>query len=449
MDEPSSFRDPSGKIFYDKARVYRAIFPNYVDNFNSLMSSGLYARLIEEGLLIPHRDSRKRYPGAAKVIAPQPVPFISYPYEWCFSQLKDAALATLKIQKIALDHGMVLKDGSAYNIQFVKNKPVLIDTLSFEKRGGDRPWVAYQQFTRHFLAPLALMAKTDVRLSQLLASNIDGVPLDLASKLLPHRSKLNPGLLTHIHLHSSFQKRHEKPKKTKVKPMSKASLYGLVDNLASTVASLKLKGIETEWGSYYRDTNYSTAAMHDKKRIIEEIAKKTAAEKVLDLGSNTGVFSKLFSKRNISVLSLDVDPLAVEKNYQRCKSEGDEHTFPALYDISNPSPAIGFRNMERPALFDRFKPDMVLALALIHHLRITHNIPLADMADYFRSVSPDQVVEWVPKDDSQVRRMLYSRQDVFDDYDVKCFEKEFKKGAVMKKHKLKQSGRVIYHFRSK
>src|SRR5262245_14254456 len=207
----ASFRDPSGFLFSRDGVLYRQVNRRYEQEYARLMESGLYEKLVKVGVLIPHvevENVRAEAGECFRVIQPERVPFISYPYEWSFGQLKDAALATLSIQKRALKAGMSLKDASAYNIQFVRGKAVLIDTLSFELYKDGQPWVAYRQFCQHFLAPLTLMALKDVRLSQLLRVYIDGIPLDLASELLPSKTRLNFGLLTHIHLHASAQKRY-------------------------------------------------------------------------------------------------------------------------------------------------------------------------------------------------------------------------------------------------
>ena len=207
-----SFRDPSGFLFYKNNILYRQVNTTYRENYNFFIESGLYQSLVDSKLLVPHIEEKTDVicgDGVYKILKPEVVPFVSYPYEWCFSQLKDAALTTLKIQKIALDFGMSLKDSSAYNIQFVRGKPVFIDTLSFEKYQEGSPWVAYKQFCQHFLAPLALMSFLDVRLNQLLKVFIDGVPIDMASTLLPVKTKLKFSLFSHIHLHAKTQKKHE------------------------------------------------------------------------------------------------------------------------------------------------------------------------------------------------------------------------------------------------
>ena len=207
---------------------------------------------------------------AFKIIQPERVPFISYPYEWSFSQLKDAALATLSIQKRALKLDMSLKDASAYNIQFVRGKATLIDTLSFEIYKEGEPWVAYRQFCQHFLAPLALMAYRDVRLSQLLRVYIDGVPLDLASELLPAKTRFNFGLLTHIHIHAGAQKKYsDKVVAPRKGGMSKQAMTGLIESLESTIKKLTWKPAGTEWGDYYDNTNYSDSAFEHKKQLVQ------------------------------------------------------------------------------------------------------------------------------------------------------------------------------------
>jgi hypothetical protein len=291
------------------------------------------------------------------------VDFISYPYEWCFSQLKDAALTTLRVQKVAMNYGMTLKDASAYNIQFHNGKPILIDTLSFEKYEEGTPWVAYRQFCQHFLAPLALMVYTDVRLSQLLKVYIDGIPLDLASILLPAKTKVKFSILMNVHLHAKSQKQYEdKPQNTKNYHMSKRNLLALVDSLESAVKRMKWKAAGTEWGDYYSITNYTEQAFEEKKALVASYLEKAAPKVVWDLGANTGVFSRIASNRNIQTIAFDIDPVAVEKNYLYSKEHNENHILPLLLDLTNPSPAIGWANSERMSLMQRSKPDTVMAV---------------------------------------------------------------------------------------
>ena len=272
------------------------------------MKSGLYERLVKAKQLIPHQevDAAPSVSDLAyRIIQPERVEFISYPYEWSFSQLKDAALLTLSIQQTAMECGLSLKDASAYNIQFHRGRPVLIDSLSFEAYQEGKPWVAYRQFCQHFLAPLALMTYRDVRLSQLLRVYIDGVPLDLASELLPTRTRFNFGLAAHIHLHASAQKRYsdapdQAKTQTQGRSVSKVGLIGLIDSLKNVTQGLKWEPKGTEWGDYYNSTNYTRAAFDRKAEIVKGFLEKVQPKQVWDLGANTGVFSRIAAQTGAS-----------------------------------------------------------------------------------------------------------------------------------------------------
>jgi hypothetical protein len=452
----SSFRDPSGFLFTHDDILYRQVNPLYKSEFTRLMESGLYEKLVKAGLLIPHTevDIQSAEPSTAfKVIQPERIPFISYPYEWAFSQLKDAALLTLSLQKRALKFGMSLKDASAYNIQFRNGKAILIDTLSFEIYKEGVPWIAYRQFCQHFLAPLALMAHVDVRLNQLLRVYIDGVPLDLASRLLPIRTRFNFGLLTHIHLHAGAQRRYADKVVTTPKSgsgMTKQSLIGLIENLENTVKNLAWKPSGTEWGNYYEITNYTDAAFEHKKELVSEWIARVNPSLVWDLGANTGVFSRLASEHGIPTVSFDIDPAAVEQNYRQVKSAKEKNILPLVLDLTNPSPALGWHNRERESFMNRAPAGMVFALALIHHLAISNNVPLPQLADFFHDVGHSLVIEFVPKLDSQVQKLLASRQDIFDHYNLPEFEAIFgQRFDILEKIQVRESERFIYLMRRK
>lgn len=447
-----SFRDPSGFLFKKDDVLYRQVNEKYADEYNLLMSSGLYENLLKGRLLVSHEEvdiepvePQKKF----KVIRPQRVNFISYPYEWSFSQLKDAALATLAIQKRAMKFGMSLKDASAYNIQFHEGKATLIDTLSFEKYIEGTPWVAYKQFCQHFLAPLALMAKVDVRLSQLLKIHIDGIPLDLASGLLPFSTRLNFGLLTHIHLHSKAQQQYaDKQVETSAAQkggMNKQALQGLIESLESTIRALDWKPVGTEWGDYYSFTNYSDSSFEQKKEIIGKWLEQVNPRSVWDMGANTGFFTRIASDKGIPSISFDIDPAAVEKNYRQIKSAKEKNILPLIQDLTNPSPAIGWNNHERDALLERAPTDMVFALAIIHHLAISNNVPLNEIAGFFHGLGKWLVIEFVPKSDSQVKKLLASRLDIFDEYTVEGFEASFSNCFLIReKTKVADSERYLY-----
>jgi hypothetical protein len=445
----ASFRDPSGFLFSRDGVLYRQVNRKYEQEYSRLMESGLYEKLVKAGLLIPHIEVDQlpaESENAFKVIQPERVLFISYPYEWSFGQLKDAALATLSIQKRALKAGMSLKDASAYNIQFVRGKATLIDTLSFENYKEGQPWVAYRQFCQHFLAPLALMALQDVRLSQLLRVYIDGVPLDLASELLPWNTRFNFGLLTHIHLHAGAQKRYAGEEvKSRGGSMSRQAMTALIESLDATVRKLEWRPGGTEWGNYYDITNYSNAAFEHKKQLVRAWTNHLQPALVWDLGANTGVFSRVVSEAGSHVVAFDIDPTAVEQNYRQVKVEKNENLLPLLLDLTNPSPALGWANRERDAFGARGPADLVLALALVHHLAISNNVPLPQLADFFTQTAKWSVIEFVPKTDSQVKRLLASREDIFPNYTRDGFEAAFReKFKIYEAVNVNESERVLY-----
>ncbi len=446
-----SFRDPNGYLFTRGDVLYRQVNKMYGEHYEQLMTSGLYAQLVKEGLLIEHvevdetpLDQTISY----KVIRPEKLAFISFPYEWCFSQYRDVALCTLAIMKLALDHGMVLKDASAYNIQFHQGHPVLIDTLSFEKYQDGLPWVAYRQFCQHFLAPLALMALTDIRLSQMMRNYIDGIPLDLASSLLPPRSKFNLGLQAHVHLHAVAQKRYAGKDIKQVaqnRKMSKMALTGLIGSLESTIKNLNWKPEGTEWADYYSGTNYTDSAFDSKKILITELISKINPGAVWDLGANTGIFSRITSSKDIPTVSFDIDPAAVEINYLESRKKNEKFILPLVLDLTNPSPAIGWANVERPSFMQRACADLVLALALVHHMAISNNVPLVALAEFLNHLSRYLIIEFVPKEDSQVQRLLVSRVDIFPDYHQQGFEQAFTTYyKIIKSVPIPETKRILY-----
>jgi hypothetical protein len=446
---PSSFRDPSGFLFYQNNILYRQINKSYQEDYDHLMNSGLYQALTDAQLLIPHQevDIEGTKPDKTyKIIKPERIPFISYPYEWSFSQLKNAALITLQIQKKALDFGMSLKDCSAYNMQFRKCRPVLIDSLSFEKYPEGEPWVAYRQFCQHFLAPLALMSYKDIRLNQLLRIYIDGIPLDLASSLLRFSTYFRFSLLSHIHLHAKTQKYYaDKTVTTSRRKIKKLSFQGLIDNLESSLKKLNWQPRYTEWAHYYEDTNYSSEALEHKKEVVKKFMEAISPESVWDLGANVGMFSRIAGDKGIQTISFDVDPAAVERNYLKCIEKNEKHILPLLIDLTNPSPKTGWENEERMSIFERGPADMVFALALIHHLAISNNLPLGRIAGFLNRICKSLIIEFVPKTDSQVQRLLATREDIFPDYQQEVFENEFKRYfSVQSSVKIGNSDRTLY-----
>ena len=451
--ENSSFRDRSGFLFYYENEIYRIINFSYKKQYEKFMNSELYQKLEEKNLIITHSEIENLDIDCDyyKIIKPEKIPFISYPYEWSFSQLKDAALLTLRIQKAAMKYGMTLKDGSAFNIQFHNGHPIFIDTLSFEIYEEGQIWKPYKQFCQHFLAPLALISKKDVRLNLLSKIFIDGIPIDLAAKLLPKTTFGNFGLMAHIHAHAKSQKHYEdKDAKIKQKTLSKRSFEGLIESLKSSIEKMTWNENNTEWGDYYSDTNYTEKSFEEKKQFISLAIDQVKPKLVWDMGANTGVFSRLASTKGIATISYDIDPLAVEKNYLSSSQNSEQNILPLILDLTNPSSGIGWNHNERMSIIQRGPADMVFALALVHHLAISNNVPLNKIAEFFSQISKFLIIEFVPKSDSQVKRLLLTREDIFENYDEKNFEIEFSKFfKIINSKKILDSERTIYIMENK
>lgn len=446
----SSFRDPVGYIYQDKSgTIRRRINQSGFADYDHLMSSGLYDELVKRGLLVPHTEVASQE-ASSKIIEPLQLPFISYPFEWSFSQLQDAAILTLTIQKIALKHGMTLKDASAYNIQFHNGKPLFIDTLSFEKYTAGQPWQAYRQFCEHFLAPLSLMSYVDASLLQLLRVHIDGIPLQITAKLLPSRAKLKPGIAMHVAMHAKAQKSKESVHESKARTISSLALEGILDSLLRTVKKLQLPSRTSEWGDYYSITNYSDQATEYKKQLVAKMLQGKKVMTALDLGGNNGSYSRVLNENNIFTVCADIDPNAVENNYQTVKKHKESLMLPLLVDLTNPAGALGWANAERDLLHERLQTDVVVALALIHHLAISNNLPFNFIADYFSKFAPLLLIEFVPKGDSQVNKLLSTRKDIFDEYDEAHFEKALLVVYNLEKRmSIKGTSRTLYLFKRK
>lgn len=432
----SSFRDKSGFVFEENGIFYRQINHSYEPHYTALMISGLYEALTKKNWLLPHNELTDTIESDAyKIIRPEQLSFISYPYSWSFGMLKDAALLTLKIQKLALKHGMTLKDASVYNVQFVGSRPIFIDSLSFEVYTEGSAWVAYGQFCRHFLAPLALMAYKDVSLNKLLIAHLDGIPLPLASKLLPAKTFFNINLALHIHFHAHTQVRLQDKKIEKnQKSLPKNAIFNLCESLESAIKKLNWQPQATEWQDYY-DKSVGKAYFENKKTLVMAFLHEITGEigRVLDLGANDGTFSQLAAEVSKYVLSFDIDPVCVEQNYQRLKAANETRITPLMVDITNPDPAIGWHNQERESLWQRTHSKTTMALALIHHLCISNNIPLSMIAKWLSEISNNLIIEFVPKSDEKVQILLQNREDIFDDYTIEHFMNQFSQYFVIQK----------------
>jgi hypothetical protein len=445
--DAGSFRDPAGYIFERDGVLYRLVTPFGRAAYDQLMRSGLYAALASSGRLIPHEELGER-PDLAHggiVLQPRRLRLVTYPYEWAFSALRDAALLTLSVASEAARHGMRLKDASVFNIQFDGSRPIFIDTLSFDAEQPG-PWPAYHQFCQHFLAPLAMMALRDVRLGKMFRLFPDGIPLTLASSLLPAHTWLRPGLLMHLHLHAQAQARlsagargpHDGNRRAP-RPLA------LFESLQATVKGLKLK-VKSPWIGYASaQDSYTMDAQDHKTAIVEQWTKRIAPSTVWDLGANTGRYSRLVANAVDFTVALEDDAACVEEMYVRARAENTGALMPLVFDLAAPSPAIGWANEERSTLLQRGTCDLLLALAVVHHLAIARGIPLPHIADLFARIGRYAIVEFVPKTDPMTERLLAHRPDIFSDYTQAHFEAAFgERFDIHESVRLRDSQRTVY-----
>ena len=296
------------------------------------------------------------------------------------------------------------------------------------------------------------MSYKDIRLSRLLREYIDGIPLDLAASLLPRRSFLNVGLLTHLHLHARAQRRYAGKPAPAVSSgntrLGKRSLLNIADSLQSTIKRLAWNPGTTSWADYYAGDSYQETGFDSKVKTVASFIRKANPRQVWDLGANTGVFSRVASQCGLFTVSIDSDPGAVEANYLFSRQRQEENLHPLLVDLTNPSAASGWANSERESLVQRSRADCILALALIHHIAIANNVPLGKIARFFASLAEWAIVEFVPKSDKKVQQLLVARDDIFVDYTRSGFEREF--GCVydvVLSAPIEESQRLIYLLR--
>ncbi|NRA92023.1 MAG: class I SAM-dependent methyltransferase [Psychroserpens sp.] len=455
MRHPSSFRDPSGYIFIEHGFVKRTITPSYFEQYKALKTQGVFEELISNGLLIPHTEISVS--DTEIVLQPDPIPFFTYPYEWSFNQYKEAALLTLKIQKYCLERGFILKDASAFNITFHEGRAVFIDTLSFDLYKENAPWRAYKQFITHFLGPLVLAHYHGSESLQLLRNHMDGIPVKLLSSMLPGTSKLSPFLFTNIHLLAKYESKHNEDYQgvQKGSTLTKASQLKLITAMYDYIRKLKLKEA-TEWGNYYDKTNYSKDSFQEKANQIGLWINNLKPKRLIDVGGNDGTFVRQLNHKVDIALVGDIDNNAVDQNYEQIKKNKETHILPFVLDVLNPSPAIGFENKERDSVLKRikdFNPQVTLALALIHHMTLSGNVPFEMSAQFFSSFSENLIIEFPKQDDSWVQRLLNTKMEFrtqFEFYDQENFESAFGTHFdVVEKTLIPNTNRILYLMKRK
>ncbi len=443
-----SFRDPTNQVYELKqhldssnnTRILRGINSDTLVCIEKLFSEPFYQKLVNEGLLVDTRivdsindpDAKAiKLDGWTGVLDHEVIPFVSYPYEWSFAMLKDAALLHLSILENCLEHGWILKDSSPYNIQWVGTSPVFIDTPSFIPWTEGEPWVGYRQFCSMFFTPLAIRAHLGIDHIPILRSNLDGVTPTEAINYFSGLNRFKKGVLSHIVLPSRVEK-HINDKERDDAPahqrksikQSKAMVLGLVQSMSRLISKLSITDEHTDWSQYDKTHSYTDIDHENKKEFILKHLSASNPDYAWDIGCNTGTFSKLCSEFCNYVIAIDGDHGAVDKLYLSEKGRKESNIHPLVMNLSNISPSQGWASTERLAFDCRKKPDLVLCLALIHHVRITSNIPNILFLKWLHTLKANVILEFVNRDDEMVKKLLTNKAEQYEDYNISQFVSE-------------------------
>ncbi|KXK61985.1 methyltransferase [Micromonospora rosaria] len=435
--EPASFRDPGNQVFYAGSEVLRGLDPRAAEQWRALAATDFFPALLAEGKVCGTEPvDPSRVPAGvtwAAVLRHERIPFVSHPYEWSFSMLRDAALLHLEILRTALAADFTTKDGSAYNLQWRGAAPVFIDVGSFEPLRDGEPWAGYRQFCQTLLYPLLLTAHLGLDFRPWLRAQVDGIEPDQMRRLFTGPRRLHRGVPTHVHLHGAMQARNARSSTTDVRAQLRAAGYTRELSLATVrgverlVRRLDRAPAASPWADYQRTCGYSGADRVAKERFVE-LALTTAGSPrlVLDLGANDGRYARIAACHADYVVAVEQDPDVVDTLYRTLRTEHDRRILPLVMDLADPSPGGGWRGVERAGFGARARADVVLALAVVHHLALGRNVPLPAVLDWLLdAVAPGGrlVVEFVHPDDPMARRLLDNKPDgLFPDYRREAFE---------------------------
>ena len=457
--DSGSFRDPAGKIFYYKDKIYREIFKTGLSRLSFLQKNNLLKELTEKNYIIKTELINSEEFNLAdknnKIIEHEKIDFISYPYEWTFNQLKDAAIFHLDFQIFLLERNAKLIDSSAYNIQFKNNKPIFIDVLSIDEYSEGEYWKGHKQFCENFLNPLLLKSKKGIDFNNWFKGNLEGISTREISNVLNFRDFFSYTIFFHVFLLNRIDnKRIKSPDKLrkeskKLSKFSKKSYVSILNQLLNFIKSLKPKKQISTWDTYSEKNTYSDAESLSKLKITEQFYNDNEIKTLVDLGCNDGKFSEYAASKKIKVVGFDFDLNALDRLYLKSKNN-NLNFLPLFSDFTNPSNNLGWNDLERKSLKQRGKFDAAISLALIHHLVLAKNIPLTQAIEWIVSFSSIGLIEFVPKEDPTAQTMLSLKGDIFPDYNEKNFENillYFKK--IKKKTKITSTNRIIYEFENK
>jgi len=456
--EPGSFRDRHGRVFYHDDAVFRGISEQVFNDWKLLSAKKIFVEGIKDGKLIATElVSPQQIPDSASlnnwaaILKHQKIPFISYPYEWSFGMLKDAAKLQLELLHQALDEEMILKDSSSFNIQWIGAKPVFIDIASFEKLVPGTPWAGYRQFCEMFLYPLMLQAYKDIPFHSWLRGSIDGIHPEDFKNIMTLRDFFHAGVFVDVYLQAKLQIKYAgttKRVKDDIKAVGfrKEMIISNVRRLTKIVNGLNWNRAKSEWSDYADDNSYSSQDAKLKEDFIRQAVQTQRWKLVWDLGCNTGRYSRIASENAQYVVAMDSDHLAIERLYNVLRSENNRSILPLVVNLADSSPNLGWRGLERKSLTERGKPDLILALALIHHVVISANIPLAEFIDWLASLGSNLVIEFVTKADPMVKMLLKNKDDQYHDYELDNFERILaSKFTTVKQSPLTSGTRYLFY----
>ncbi|WP_125911787.1 class I SAM-dependent methyltransferase [Kiloniella majae] len=455
-----SFRDPAGQVHELGGRIFRTVTQYGASAFSKVHATGFLTALADAGDLVPYEivhdpEITKLFPHAEYVLEHKRLDYISYPYEWPFSLLKEAALLHLSIAIQALEKDIVLTDASAYNVQFVSSKPIFIDHLSFKPYTDREYWVGHRQFCEQFLNPLLLRAKLDIPHNSWFRGAQEGITNEDLSKILRLRHKFSLNILSHVVLPARFQTRARNTQLSGTKKISerkgiaKATYKSLLVQLKKWISTLQPKNMNNStWGSYAEDNTYDDNENKLKAEFITEFIQSTKPELIYDIGCNSGAFSEVALKAGAhQSIGFDFDKIAIEKAFKRA-TDKSLNLLPLYLDAANPSPNQGWQQSERVGFAERASPDAILALAFEHHLAIGKNIPLPQVINWLVSLAPNGIIEFVDKSDPTVQAMLSMREDIFPHYTQSSFESALSDcAAIVKTNEITKNGRTLYWYK--
>lgn len=461
MDRVSgSFRDPSGTVFKDKDRIIRSVSKLGVEKYLFIKKNNIIEESIKNKFLINTREiddpTLKQELESIFLLEHQTIPYISYPYEWSFEQLRDAGLHHLNYQLFLLEKGFELIDASAYNVQFIGSDPIFIDCLSLNKYQEGNPWMGHNQFCEQFLNPLLFSSVRKISFNNWYRGSLDGIKNSEIVNMLNFFDKINPAIFFNILLPNLFDKFFRKKNFLDIKKkkdqkqffLSKRSYIWLIRSLIKFIRNVKNPQLPTFWGRYSYEKTYSDLNYNKKKEIVENFIKKNDLKKIADIGCNDGDFSELCLKSGAKyVVGFDYDQASLEKSFLRSKIK-KLNFLPLYLDASNPSANIGWFQDEREGFLERSNFDGVIALAFEHHLAIAKNIPIQNVIKWLLKIAPTGLVEFVPKDDPTIRVMLSLKGDIFPNYTEENFKNILSSQArIINTSQIGDSGRVIYEYR--